>query len=57
MDNPGSENESQHGTISHPAARNTQRPSEPQADRPTPTRDPRKPDVDDRQLKLFDDES
>jgi hypothetical protein len=55
MDNPGSENESQPGKISHPAARNTQRPSEPQADRPT--RDPRKTDVDDRQLKLFDDES
>ena len=36
MDNPGSENESRPGTISHPAARNTQRPSEPQADRPTP---------------------
>ena len=55
MDNPGSENESQPGTISHPAARNTQRPSEPPADRPT--RDPRKTDVDDRQLKLFNDES
>jgi hypothetical protein len=55
IDNPGSENESQPGTTSHPAARNTQRPSEPQAQRPT--RDLKKKDVDDRQLKLFDDES
>ncbi|MDB4442365.1 SEC-C domain-containing protein [bacterium] len=55
MDNQESENETQPGTLSHPAAHNTQRRSESQAQRPT--RDLKKKDVDDRQLKLFDDES
>jgi len=54
MDNQGSENEPQPGTLSHPTAHNTQRRSEPQAERPT--RDPKKKDVDDQQLNLFDDD-
>jgi len=55
IDNQESENETQPGILAHPAAHNTQRHSEPQAQRPT--RDLKKKDVDDRQLKLFDDES
>jgi len=55
IDNQESENETQPGILAHPAAHNTQRRSEPQAQRPT--RDLKKKDVDDRQLKLFDDES
>jgi hypothetical protein len=55
MDNQESENETQPGTLSHPVAHNTQRRSEPQAEKPV--RDFKKKDVDNRQLIFFDDES
>jgi len=55
LENQPDENETQPGTLSHAAARNTQRRSEPQAERPT--RDLKKKDADYRQLKLFCDES
>jgi hypothetical protein len=54
LENQRDENETLPASLSHPAAQKTQRRSEPQAERPT--RDPKKKDVDDRQLKLFGDE-
>ncbi len=48
------ENETQPVSLSHPAAHKTQRRSKALTERPT--RDPGKEDVDNRQLKLFDDE-
>jgi hypothetical protein len=46
--------ETQPVPLSHPTAHKTQRRSKTQAE--SPPRDPEKKDVDDRQLKLFDDE-
>jgi hypothetical protein len=54
LENQRDENETQPAFLSHPAAHKTQRRSEPQAERPT--RNLKKKDVDDRQLKLFDNE-
>jgi hypothetical protein len=54
LKNQRDENETQPASLSHPAAYKTQRRSEPQAERPT--RDLKKKDIDDRQLKLFGDE-
>jgi hypothetical protein len=55
MDDLGRKNEPQPGTLSHPTAHNTQTRSGHQAKRPG--LDLKKRDVDDRQLKLFDDET
>jgi hypothetical protein len=54
MDNPQNVNETQPESLSHPAAHKTQRCLKARAKRPT--RNTGKKDVDDRQLKLFDDE-
>jgi hypothetical protein len=48
------ENETRPASLLHPVSQKTQRGPEPRAKRPT--RDLKKKDVDDRQLKLFDDE-
>jgi hypothetical protein len=48
------EKETQPGTVSHPAARKTQRRPGPKPEKPIGG--PKKKDVVDRQLKLFDDE-
>jgi hypothetical protein len=55
LENKRHENETQPVSLSHPAAHKAQRRSKARTERPT--RDPGKEDVNNRQLKLFDDES
>lgn len=54
LENQRDENEAQPASLSHPAPHKIQRRSKARTERST--RDPGKKDVDDRQLKLFDDE-